>query len=311
MNGQTAAGLALFASIASIFRYRAVHGDTNFSLSKADLGSSFRASAASSSEAAAKGGKSDDGCTDCSKCDDAVDPMVNSVKKYDRHVLICDERTDWPKRIENDSAEFPYNLVNLIGAAAQQKALSTSMDFTIKVTACDYIESQRVSEESTKRCIIVYPDNLIFYVDDAQLESFAKFVCNTEPLTSLTHFAKELEEFCSVVPSWERLVLVCVHGSRDKRCGRAGPQVIEQLKAELKTPRFKNADGDVAVHGCSHIGGHAFAGTCIVYPQGDWYGRLSKSNAGVLLDHIVSGSIFEKGWRGNGFKQLNIPDVTW
>lgn len=32
------------------------------------------------------------------------------------------------------------------------------------------------------------------------------------------------------VPVWyERMVLVCTHGSRDKRCGRVGPQVLNIL----------------------------------------------------------------------------------
>jgi hypothetical protein len=32
----------------------------------------------------------------------------------------------------------------------------------------------------------------------------------------------------------ENLILVCTHGARDKRCGRAGPPLIKSLKEEIK-----------------------------------------------------------------------------
>jgi hypothetical protein len=34
-------------------------------------------------------------------------------------------------------------------------------------------------------------------------------------------------------PHWKKLALVCTHGSRDKRCGRAGPIVIAELNRLL------------------------------------------------------------------------------
>ena len=101
---------------------------------------------------------------------------------------------------------------------------------------------------------------------------------------------------------WKTVILVCVHASRDNRCGRAGPQVIEELDS-LLLQRSITKDS-ITVVGCSHIGGHKFAGVLVVYPQGDWYGMISKRNAGDLLDHIVAGKKYLKGWRGN-------ESLTW
>lgn len=48
-------------------------------------------------------------------------------------------------------------------------------------------------------------------------------------------------------------VLVCSHGSRDKRCGRVGSRVSRDLhKFALK----KNLTNVVRVVECSHLGGH-------------------------------------------------------
>jgi hypothetical protein len=56
---------------------------------------------------------------------------------------------------------------------------------------------------------------------------------------------------------------------------------------------------DVAVAGSSHIGGHKFAGVLVVYPEGDWYGLITKRNVSELLDNVMNGTRYLKGWRGN------------
>lgn len=96
---------------------------------------------------------------------------------------------------------------------------------------------------------------------------------------------------------WKTLVLVCVHASRDNRCGRAGPQVIDEFNDELS--RRSISKNTLTVAGSSHIGGHKYAGVLIVYPSGDWYGLISKRNVSDLLDHILADTKYLKGWRGN------------
>ena len=81
--------------------------------------------------------------------------------------------------------------------------------------------------------------------------------------------------------------------------------MIEQLRQGVVNRGIPK--GIIAVKGSSHIGGHEFAGTAIVYPHGDWYGRLaSKTSTEELLDHITSGNVYKKCWRGNGFRTPNI-----
>lgn len=57
----------------------------------------------------------------------------------------------------------------------------------------------------------------------------------------------------------------------------------------------------VAVLGCSHVGGHKFAGNVIVYgPQGGhWYGRVKPCHAEQIVEtHILGGKVLKELWRG-------------
>lgn len=110
----------------------------------------------------------------------------------------------------------------------------------------------------------------------------------------------ETDQLDSIIPNtlpWRTLILVCVHAARDNRCGRAGPQILEELRNQLF--ERSTSSNSITVAGSSHIGGHKYAGVLVVYPSGDWYGLISKRNVGELLDHIIAGTKYLKGWRGN------------
>jgi len=69
------------------------------------------------------------------------------------------------------------------------------------------------------------------------------------------------------------LVLVCTHGQRDRCCATLGAPVFAALEAR--------APGQVMR--CSHLGGHRFAATALVLPEGVLYGRLRPEDAAPLL----------------------------
>lgn len=70
------------------------------------------------------------------------------------------------------------------------------------------------------------------------------------------------------------LVLVCTHGQRDRCCAVEGGPVYAALAA---------VDPD-AVLRSSHLGGHRFAATALVLPEGLMYGRLTPDDAVPLLE---------------------------
>lgn len=69
-------------------------------------------------------------------------------------------------------------------------------------------------------------------------------------------------------------VFVCAHGSRDMRCGVCGPVLIDKFNELIESRDLKDK---VFVSGCSHVGGHKYAGNVIIFGTnaegkvtGDW-----------------------------------------
>ena len=91
---------------------------------------------------------------------------------------------------------------------------------------------------------------------------------------------------------WSKVILVCNHMSRDKRCGRAGPLAITALKTTLNSRSDVSTSGkdSIRVFGCSHIGGHKYAATLAIYPKGDWIGKVTKKNAKHVIDCAINGT---------------------
>lgn len=191
------------------------------------------------------------------------------------------------------------------------------------MTATDLVLHE---DSSTNVQIIAYPEKTVYSLPDTtdfylfirdvvlksnfadhqlSLSSSASNIRNEEGKGEITNCSKSISDTESVqlesfIPStlpWKTLILVCVHASRDNRCGRAGPQIIEEFKNQFLERSIKN--DSITVAGSSHIGGHKYAGVLVVYPSGDWYGLISKRNVSDLLDHIIAGTKYLKGWRGN------------
>jgi hypothetical protein len=74
-------------------------------------------------------------------------------------------------------------------------------------------------------------------------------------------------------PLNDPVYIVCTNGKRDVCCAKHGLPLYKALSQM----------GGEHVWQCNHIGGHRFAGTCVVFPQGIYYGRLTAQDAPVLM----------------------------
>jgi hypothetical protein len=81
------------------------------------------------------------------------------------------------------------------------------------------------------------------------------------------------------VPSKE--VLICSHGKRDRCCGSLGTTLALQFGKDI----WHN-DGAIDIWRTSHTGGHRFAPTAIVLPEGTVWGFLSSD----ILNRLVARS---------------------
>eukprot|EP01117_Protostelium_nocturnum_P004573 TRINITY_DN1648_c0_g1_i4.p1 TRINITY_DN1648_c0_g1~~TRINITY_DN1648_c0_g1_i4.p1 ORF type:complete len:264 (+),score=69.67 TRINITY_DN1648_c0_g1_i4:213-1004(+) len=208
--------------------------------------------------------------------------LVGTMKKdYNRHFIICSGSMDWEQpKPEKTPGTFANDFMKAI------KNLNIPEDKPSPLfTLCS---EPNTTEEGTD--VVVYPEGIKYIgLKASDLELFVK---------------KQVEEgvVCTELKSepvtWGHLVLVCTHGTRDKRCGRIGPQVVDQLKKMLDEKGLTEGK-DVAVRGSSHLGGHKYAAVVVVYPEGDWYGQMTAKNANDLLDAYTKHKvIYAPGFRG-------------
>lgn len=86
-------------------------------------------------------------------------------------------------------------------------------------------------------------------------------------------------EKMKVAPS-EPLVLVCVHGRRDRCCAQHGAAVYRSLQSRL---------GEVWQ--TSHLGGHRFAACALTLPDGLMYGRLRPEHGDAFAAARYAGEV--------------------
>ena len=200
--------------------------------------------------------------------------LPGTVKLYERHLLVYTGRSDWPARIEQDG-DFFQALTRII--ARYERRLPRK----VKVTAVD------APAAGPGYDILVFPDQI----------KYLGLTSDHIPALVQDHL---LGDTPSTRLPWEpttgRYIFVCSHGERDIRCGECAPALRVALAAALQR------HGDVMpvlVHGTSHIGGHAYAGNLIVYPEGDWYGYVTPADVPALVQTVIGdGAIAQAHWRG-------------
>ena len=165
----------------------------------------------------------DDGCNDCATGDTpvVVNDMIGSVSHYDRHVMIYTTESQWEAKIEDRKDHFPFSLIKYIDDYSKVNSDS----ITIKVTAMHDASYDKGIDASSRHRFLIYPDNVILDVKEADVAQLATVLHRPSLLDSSGLDWKHLLPDCGLqIPSFKRLILVCIHAARDKRCGRAGPQ---------------------------------------------------------------------------------------
>lgn len=85
------------------------------------------------------------------------------------------------------------------------------------------------------------------------------------------------------------LLLVCVHGRRDRCCARYGAAVFT---------RACERAGTASVWQCTHVGGDRFAGNLVCLPEGLYFGHLDPDATDQVLAEYAAGRIEPDHYRG-------------
>lgn len=85
-------------------------------------------------------------------------------------------------------------------------------------------------------------------------------------------------------------VLICSHGTRDRCCGGPGTRLAVEARALLP---------EVRVRRTSHLGGHRFAPTALVLPEGRMWAYLDTEVLGGIVRHTLPAGEAREFYRGN------------
>lgn len=84
------------------------------------------------------------------------------------------------------------------------------------------------------------------------------------------------------------VVLVCTNGKRDRCCAKWGTAVYERVREDPRVIGWQT----------THLGGHRFAATLVVLPEGLCYGRMEAEDVEPLLTAHVGREIWLERFRG-------------
>jgi len=150
----------------------------------------------------------------------------DTVSPHSRHVVLCvsDDPESWISHLEQDLDSMLGQLFSIVG-----KEKSSG----VKLTAAKMPDRYQTG---TTVDVFVYPDNKMWKLTQANLEEFGDLLKQHSPLNSSSPHVHDID--------FAVLMLVCAHGQRDKRCGRAGPQIIESLVAEINKHEDEECEGE-------------------------------------------------------------------
>lgn len=228
--------------------------------------------------------------------------MVDSVKPYKRHFLICSgvPSSKWPNEVDKDSSGYIARFDKLLDRA--------KFDYDFKVTVTELptvIDGSAVSIDSVGRAdVMLFPDCLLFSalsLNDCPAVFSSLKQAGGEVEQRLKGLVQQHQQGVRdkrgelLVPKFDipstvtslnaTYFLICTHKLRDKRCSVTGAILMEELAAQASAAKIDT--NSLVCLSTSHIGGHKFAANLIVYPDGEWLGRVSPCNVSAILDVFI------------------------
>ncbi|KAI9347157.1 Sucrase/ferredoxin-like-domain-containing protein [Zopfochytrium polystomum] len=258
-------------------------------------------------------------------------PLLHTMKPHARHLFVCaGSGSSWPEKIEPEalsaakrrSPSDPPTLTGallgtafnhrrhagsglgsppatMISAIDRDPSPESASDLVEDVVACvqsevvlmpEFVVVRSLRGEDAPKLLDAWPGSLSAAGDPAAAADKLKAVG------------------LDAVPAAEdAIVFVCNHTKRDKRCGVAGPLLIDEFRTVIAEMGLEDK---VKVHGVSHIGGHKYAGNVIVYAKslgapgasvsrGVWYGRVKTCHVQPIVKAtILEGKVFGELLRG-------------
>lgn len=220
-------------------------------------------------------------------------------------------RYNWPSTTKEDINYGPEE-IRKFGKSPPFKLSQFLVDWATALKPNKDVMYTKSSHESSIPCIHIYPDNvkITFTSASPSLTQIQQFQSgwmsrdqSPQPLDFIT---------IQPIPSNTVHIYICSHMQRDHRCGLIGNLLISSMRRYLSSAetRSRMGDLDIQVMGCSHVGGHKYAGNVVIYrpqwKQGVWYGRVQPTDIPEILEKtVMEGKVLGRFWRGG------LPSGRW
>ncbi|KAG0149073.1 hypothetical protein CROQUDRAFT_74757 [Cronartium quercuum f. sp. fusiforme G11] len=241
-----------------------------------------------------------------------------TVPLYTRHLILHDAfraEPDWPSDLATVSPLYE-KLSQLAKPGDILAGLGVSVSSTTtRNTILEHHPKPDIIQEA-----YIYSINqslrLPFPLSSSNVDKFVEFyqsLPRLEVLRSLETYKLNRSQRLLLAQNCYH-VYVCVHESRDCRCGKRGKPLLKEL-VRLYDQRAQGSGPVLRFHPISHVGGHKHAGNLLVYPSGHWYGLLDPTagDAKTILEHLLSlGTPKEEIWWNRWRGQIGLDkDTQW
>ena len=279
---------------------------------------------------------------------DRVSKLNGTIAPYSQHVLVSTGQRDWKSRIEDEHATGQWGpFLARLKKEFGRKGRFHDPSRNVLISASSFHPSNTAERQACE--VLVFPSSHRerFLLDEQsnvngeQLRSLCETLSGAEKFDSTSTRGNDTTTSDgSHNPDYLSYptILICGHGGRDNRCGVLGPLLEKQFHQSIserssKTLPISSSGGSGELHLdqtniglISHIGGHKWAGNCIInippswhvhlggesHPSplagcGIWYGRVEPRHVdGIVTETLLKGRLIQELFRG-GIDQESRP----
>lgn len=260
--------------------------------------------------------------------------IVISTGKADWEKRITDVKGSLAAHLTNIQNSLPEDIIGHHHTAVKGPRQAAGLFRTSDSTKVSILNGsiRSISDNEDNESVLVFPDFKVVTQVQSTIQSAQDlWDSSLDPSVSRTGAFLEKSQLKTWVLPYSCVILLCSHRKRDNRCGISAPKLEHALirslehrgwdaDTQIQCPSYTYGSpledltltaeqrGDIIqtqlkesavskralIVKVSHIGGHKYAGNCIIYtPQGAgvWYGRVTPHDVESIVENTIIGGL--------------------
>lgn len=207
----------------------------------------------------------------CSEATQHINEPLAGTAPHVKHWVSI----SWPKKLWQEEA------LNSKGFPASIPEWQKQQNIISGKIAVRLISKENTSKDKVQ--IFIYPEGI--HYNDVPPQEIVNVLQNHYLEKKDTRFLKSNPEPFQL--------FICTHGRHDKCCALFGQAVYQKFREVIEERQLP-----IDLWQSTHIGGHRFAATGIVFPHGHVYGRMKVEDVEPILDSIIKTEVYVSNYRG-------------